>query len=240
MLQVENLCFERKGKEDVFRLENINFQLEKGYIMGLLGFNGSGKSTLMNLLLGVYRPDSGNIRYDGVDVMEYTNKVRQKIGMVSDDVRFLQYRTLRDNVDLFGILYDAFDKEKWENCMESFGIADKKGRFYDELSTGEKRKFQLAFALSYSPELLLLDEPTANLDPHARVEWMELLQKQVAEEAIGVIMSTHLTEDLDQVADYILVLDHGKQLTYMDREELVDKYGEIELSKLLLELTRGE
>ena len=105
-----------------------------------------------------------------------------------------------------------------------------------ELSTGQKRKFQIAFALSYQPKFLLLDEPTANLDPHDRVELLELLQGLLAEEDIGVIMSTHLTGDLDRIADYICVLDKGEQLIYMDREELVDQYGEIELSQLLLQL----
>lgn len=240
MLEVKNVSFQYKGKKkkEAFGLKDISFQLEKGYILGLLGLNGAGKSTLMNLLMGVHIPDSGNVIYDGMEVSEDTTKSLQKIALVSDKMEFLRFRTLRENVSLFGLLYDNFDYEKWDKYMISFGFeADKLGLCYDDLSTGEKRKFQLAFALSYSPELLLLDEPTANLDPHARVEWMELVGKQVAEEEISVIMTTHLTSDLDELADYILVLDKGKQIAYMDREEMVDNFGEMELSKLLLELT---
>lgn len=262
MLEVKNLQYQYKGKatqskgikrakregltkgngsmdrEGTFKLEGISFTLEKGYIMGLLGLNGAGKSTLMNLLMGIFTPDKGSVAFHGKQVSEYKNKVLQKIACVSDKMEFLRYRSLDENVELFGILYDDFDRHRWEIYMESFGFEKEKWEYlYDDLSTGEKRKFQLAFALSYEPELLLLDEPTANLDPHARVEWMELIQRQVAEEEISTIISTHLTSDLDEIADYILVLDKGKQLAFMDREEMVDQYGEIELSALLLELT---
>lgn len=225
-------------KEESFKLQNINFTLEKGYIMGLLGLNGAGKSTLMNLLMGIFAPDSGSVTFHGEEVSVNKNKVLQKIACVSDQMEFLRYRTLEENVDLFGILYDDFDRNKWKEHMLSFGFEEEKLEcLYDDLSTGEKRKFQLAFALSYEAELLLLDEPTANLDPHARVEWMELIGRQVAEEEISVIIATHLTDDLDEIADYILVLDKGKQAAFMNREEMVDKYGEIELAALLLKLT---
>lgn len=250
MLEVKNLqyAYREKGKkvkgestdkEEIFRLQDINFQLDKGYILGLLGLNGAGKSTLMNLLMGIYTPDSGAVTFYGEEVGKNANQVLQKIACVSDKMEFLRYRTLEENVDLFGMLYDDFDKEQWASYMMTFGFDEPDMALcYDDLSTGEKRKFQLAFALSHKPEILLLDEPTANLDPHARVEWMDLIGKQVAEEEISVIMATHLTDDLDELADYILVLDKGKQLAYMDREEMVDRYGEIELSKLLLELTK--
>lgn len=238
MLEVKELHYERKGKEKTFRLQDIHFRLEQGYIMGLLGLNGAGKSTLLNLVMGLLTPDSGSVTFDGKEVSADTSGTLQKIACVSDQNEFLRYRTLEENADLFGILYEKYDRNRWEDYMDAFGLTAEQRRLcYDDLSAGEKRKFQLAFALSYQPELLLLDEPTANLDPHSRVEWMNLLQRQVAEEEISVIMATHLTGDLDQIADYILVLDKGRQLAYRNREEMVDRYGEIELSRLLLELT---
>ena len=237
MLEVKELYYQIKQDDHGFGLQNINFKLERGYIMGLLGFNGAGKSTLMHLLMGMSAPDRGSVKFDGVDVWADTGRTRQKIACISERTEFLKYRTLEENAMLFGILYDLYDQERWEHYMDTFGLdREKRGLLYDDLSTGEKRKFQLAFALSYRPELLLLDEPTANLDPHARVEWMELLQNQVADEEISVIMATYLTADLDQVADYILVLDQGKQLEFMDREELMEHYGEQELSGLLLRM----
>lgn len=240
MLEVKGLNYERREKEGGFRLQDIHFRLEKGYIMGLLGLNGAGKSTLLNLVMGLYTPDSGSVMLDGKEVSEDTSRTLQKVACVSDQAEFLRYRTLEENADLFGLLYEDYDRSRWEGYMDAFGLtADRRTLCYDDLSTGEKRRFQLAFALSYLPELLLLDEPTANLDPHSRVEWMDLLQRQVAEEEISVVMATHLTSDLDQIADYILILEKGRQLAYMDREEMVDRYGEIELSQLLLKLTKG-
>lgn len=245
MLEVKNLQFQYKEKEkhppkEPFQLKDVNFTLEKGYIMGLLGLNGAGKSTLFNLLMGIFTPDAGSVTFHGAEVAKHRNQVLQKAACVSDKMEFLRYRSLNENADLFGILYDDFNRHKWEGYMESFGFAKREWNYlYNDLSTGEKRKFQLAFALSYEPELLLLDEPTANLDPHARVEWMELIQRQVAEKEISTVIATHLTSDLDEITDYILVLHQGQQIAFMDREDMVDQYGEIELAALLLELTEG-
>ena len=107
MLEVKNVSFQYKGKknQEKFGLQNITFQLEKGYVLGLLGLNGAGKSTLMNLLMGVHIPDSGNVVYDGMEVSEDTTKSLQKIALVSDKMEFLRFRTLRENVSLFGLLY---------------------------------------------------------------------------------------------------------------------------------------
>ena len=250
MLEVKNLDFsykkkekwyrkkkESKGYEKLFGLHNINFKLEKGYLMGLLGFNGSGKSTLMNLLCGVYIPDGGSVTFHGKEVSAHKNEIMQKVAMVSDDCEFLLYRTLVENVRLFGILYDEYDEALWRKYMVQFGfrVGDLE-LCYDDLSTGQKRKFQLAFALARKPELLLLDEPTASLDPHARVEWMELLLTLIGKEEMSVILATHLTSELDEVADYILVMKDGEQLAFLDREEMVDQYGELELADLMMEL----
>lgn len=247
MLEVTGLHYtynekkKRKTNETSFCLENISFCLEKGYMLALLGLNGAGKSTLLNLIMGMYKPDSGSVCLHGEEVSADMGSALNRIACISDRMGFLKYHTLEENVELFGILYDNFQQEKWRGYMEDFGFKQyDERRCYDELSTGQKRKFQLAFALSHEPELLLLDEPTANLDPHARQEWMELLEKQISEEKLSVVMSTHITSDLDEIADYILVLDRGRQLAFMDREEMVDLYGEIELSELLSRMVMKE
>ncbi len=235
MLKVTDVSFHYGDSKTAFGLKDVHFQLEKGYIMGVLGLNGAGKTTLIHLLLGFFVPDSGSILFEEEELDRGNTEQIQKIGFVSDDMQFLEFQTLQENVELFGGLYAYFDYNAWENYMERFDFTEEDRELcYGELSTGEKRKFQLAFALSYKPELLLLDEPTANLDPHARVEWMELVGKLAGEEELSVIMTTHLTEDLDERADYILILDKGRQVAYMNREEMVEQYGEIALSTLLL------
>lgn len=141
------------------------------------------------------------------EVSANKNEIMQKVAMISDENEFLLYRTLLENVRLFGILYDEYDEGLWREYMLQFGFKMRDFELcYDDLSTGQKRKFQLAFALARKPELLLLDEPTASLDPHVRVEWMELLLTLIGKEKISVILETHLTGELDEVADYILVL----------------------------------
>lgn len=241
MLEVKELCYQyKKQKSDrQSGLQNVSFTLENGYIMGLLGFNGAGKSTLMKLILGTMKPDSGSVRFQGQETSENASATLQKVGFISDEAEFLRYRTLEENAELFGGLYDNFHKEQMESCLIQFGIDEDTYRLrcYGELSTGERRRFQTAFALAHEPQLLLLDEPTANLDPAARMEFMEFLQKIVTEQEISVMMTTHLTADLDGLADYIMVLDKGNMLAFMDREEMVNRYGEIELNRLILELT---
>ena len=229
----EKKLFRKNGKPE-FTLCDINFTLGKGYILGVLGLNGAGKSTLMELLMGIYIPESGSVTYDGEEVSKDTTKTLQKIACVSENVNFIESMTLQENVEFFGVLYDNFDNAQWEEYMFSFGFTEANlEQSFGTLSTGQQRKFQLAFALAFEPELLILDEPTANLDPHARVEWMELLKELTTAKEISVIMSTHLTSDLDELADYILIMHEGKQLAFMDREELVDKYGERELAEIL-------
>lgn len=238
MIEVKDVSYRLPGetKEKDFLLQDINIKLEPGYMMGLLGLNGAGKSTLMNLIAGVYTPNQGSITLNGKQVSEET---MQQIALVSDYAGFLRNRTLEENARAFGVLYDRYTKDKMFSYLEAFGFSmwDWRDKCYGELSTGQKRKFEIAFALSYEPEFLLLDEPTANLDPHDRAELMELIQGFMAEQEIGVMMSTHLTKDLDRIADYICVLDKGKQILYMDRETLAEQYGEIELSELLLQLS---
>ena len=236
-----NYSYKDKEKKDTFSLQDIEFGLEKGYILALLGLNGAGKSTLFELLMGNVKADSGSIRFLGKDIAPDDRDFLQRIAFISDKSCFPEYCSLEESAELFGTLYEKFDKNSWEHYMISFGFSEKQEQQnYGELSLGEKRKFQLAFALSHEPELILMDEPTANLDAGTREEWMELIQRYVTEKEISVIISTHVTGDLDRIADYILLLDKGKMLLYMDREQMVDKYGEIELSELLLLETEGK
>lgn len=186
MLEVSNLVFRYKrelAKENNFVLSNINFQLEKGYIMAVLGLNGSGKSTLLHLLSGIYIPWSGSVKIDGLEVAKDRSKAQQNLALISDDTSFLAYRTLDENARLFGYLYEQYSQTTWENYMMKLGFNVEDYQLcYDDLSTGQQRKFQLAFALAHKAKWLFLDEPTANLDPRARVEWMDILLQIVSKE----------------------------------------------------------
>lgn len=218
-----------------FTLQDISAQLPAGYIIGLIGPNGSGKTTLLSLLLGLYRPTAGELTVDGKSYEKEERQLHDEIGFVLQERFYDNAYTLRENADMYGSYYSLYEKEEFLSYCERFGL--EVTRRYQKLSKGEELKFQFAFALSHHPKWLFLDEPTGNFDPEFRSEFLHLLKEFVSDEAHGVVLATHLTEDLDRLADYILYLERGKLLLSMDVEELRQTYrlvaGETYKVKLL-------
>ena len=237
MITVDQLCYQvvkgSKGQEG-FALKNISFVLEKGYIMGVLGKNGSGKSSLLRLLYGMERSDSGSVFWEGQDIHSDLCAFRQKTAYIASDSGFFHYRSLEENVELLGYLYDHFDRNHLNQYLEQYGLETKMDSLYGMLSTGEQRKFQLAFAMAHQPELLILDELTANLDSVFRTELMEVLQDLVAKEETSVILSTHILSDIDEIVDYIAILKAGELVLFGDRESITEQQGSMELEDLFL------
>lgn len=205
-----------------FHMENITFSLPEGYIMGLIGQNGAGKTTLLHLILGLYRPDAGNIRVAGLSYESDEPRIHEQIGTVLLEKLFDPGWTLRQNADRYGAYYRAYDPEVFLRYLERFALTP--NRKYRALSTGEELKFQLAFALAHDPKLLILDEPAGNFDPKFRDEFFDVLKEFISGGDRSVILSTHLTEDLDRMADYITYLEKGKCLLAEDIETLRDSY----------------
>ena len=224
----------RLGK---FHIKNISMDLPEGYILGLIGPNGSGKTSLIHLILGLYKPNSGDILIDGKSYADEEIAIRNMIGTVLLDEMFDNGVSLLSNGIRYGRYYEKFNQEILEAYLERFNL-DKK-RKYNKLSKGEKLKFQFAFSLSYNPKLLILDEPTGNFDPEFRKEFFQVIKEFIADGTRSVIISTHLTEDLDKMADYLIYMEEGSILTAMDIEELRSKYriiaGEDYRMKLLPE-----
>ena len=217
-IRVENLSKNFRK----FNLSDISFSLDKGFIMGIIGRNGAGKTTLMKLLYGVYTKSQGEFYIDGKRSHKKDYKVRQRIGYIAEEDRFLLEKTLLENAKAFGSLYDQFDVDYFKELLCKYNLDEEKTP--DQLSKGMKIKFQLAFVLANHPKLLLLDEPTGGLDPIFRQEFLGILQGLVEEENMGVIISTHITTDLDKIADYIMILDKGKMISLSTKEELMDEY----------------
>lgn len=205
-----------------FELKDISFSLEAGYIVGLTGRNGAGKSTLMKLLLNPDYGKKGSIRICGMDARKNAWKTKQEIGVLMEEMPFFWEKTLEQNAELLGNLYERFSMEKFREYLHRFELQS--GSYYSELSRGMKMKFQLAFALAYSPKLLLMDEATGGLDVVFRKEFFYLLQEAVEQEMLSVIISTHVTEDLDKVADYVAFLDKGRLKFFASKEELQENY----------------
>lgn len=209
----------RLGK---FKLEDISFDLHEGCIYGLVGRNGAGKTTILNLILGLIRPDDGECRIDGMDYAENEKRIRELLGCVLVDELFIPRLSPEDNGAHFGSFYDAYSKEAYAKYLESFRINGKK--HFSELSKGQKLKCQFAFALSIRPKYLILDEPTANFDPEFREDFWKLIQDFIGDGEHSVLLATHLTDDLDRMADELIFLNDGKTIFTGDMESFREQY----------------
>lgn len=222
MLEVSGLEHQvnrSKNPEKAFRLRDISFSLEQGYIMGLFGENGAGKSSLLRLLYGMEVPEMGHICWEGQNVTEDIAKIRQDIAYVGEEYGFVSWAGISKNVELLQYLYPEFSQESWKKYLALFELESLEQKKETELSLGQKKKLQIAFALARHPGLLLLDEPTASLDPVFRVELMALLQRLVAEEEMSILISTHIPGDVEDIMDYLLVLQEGKMVFCGKRDE---------------------
>ena len=205
-----------------FCLEDISMELPEGYILGLIGPNGSGKTTLLHILLGLYEQSRGTVTIDGMSYAEEEPAIREETGVVLLEDMFDGGLSLLDNGNNYGSFFKRYSSETLQGYLERFGLSPK--RKFRALSRGEKLKFQFAFALSHDAKLLVLDEPTGNFDREFRREFFQVLKEFISDGKRSVILSTHLTEDLDRIADYILYLDHGKSVFSGDIEMLRESY----------------
>lgn len=219
ILEVSNLL----KRIEKLQFENIDIKLEPGYIMGLIGPNGSGKTTLILTLLGLYKPQEGNIKICGYDMAEQEKQAKDCIGFVLDDNPFPEALSAMDNAKMYGRYYSEWDPGSFEFYCKHFEVDRKKP--LRKLSKGNRMKFQLAFALSHNAKLLIMDEPTSGLDPVFRRELMEIMSDIISDGERSILYSTHLTEELDKLADYITFIQNGKQLFSLSKEELLERYG---------------
>lgn len=218
LMEIENL-----GKKiGSLYLRGINLKIEPGYIVGLVGVNGSGKTTLINTILNLYKKDSGSIKINGISMDANEKDAKDQIGFVLDENMFEDSMSVISNGRIYGSLYSKFDENLFRKFCQRFEVPLKKK--LGKLSAGLKVRFQLAFALSHDAKLFIMDEPAAGLNPLFRKELINCMQEIVEDGTRSVLFSTHITEDLDQVGDYIALLHNGKIFFYLSKEELQEKY----------------
>ena len=225
-------------KLDKFLLNEVSFELHEGCICGLVGRNGAGKTTILNLILGLLRPDAGECTIDGMKYEDNEKKIRELIGCVLVDELFIPQLSPEDNGDHFGSFYEAYDPEAYRKYLEMFQIAGKK--HFKELSKGQKLKCQFAFALSVKPKYLILDEPTANFDPEFREDFWQLIRDFILDGEHAVLLATHLTDDLDRMADELIFLDEGQTVYTGDMEEFREHYRILSGEKYRIKNLRKE
>lgn len=218
LVELQNIS-KRLGR---FRLKDISFQLPEGYILGLIGPNGAGKTSLLHIILGLYKPDAGMVSIDGMRYEDAEKTIREETGVVLLEDMFDGGLTLSANGARYGSFFQNYSPSVLATYLERFELEPK--RKYHALSRGEKIKFQFAFALAHDAKLLVLDEPTGNFDRSFRKEFFAVLKEFIADGKRSVILSTHLTDDLDRMADYILYLENGKSVFAGDIETLRETY----------------
>ncbi|MBD5136830.1 MAG: ABC transporter ATP-binding protein [Lachnospiraceae bacterium] len=217
MLEITNLCKEYKG----FKLDNVSLQLPKGFIMGLVGKNGAGKSTTIKSIMNML-DFQGEILVNGYDNVIKETAVKQNVGIVVDQPFFPIIFTLEQVEKYVGAFYENWDSDKYYKLLNKFGLMPKKK--VSELSRGMGVKLQLAVALSHKAKLLVLDEPTSGLDPVARDELMDILMEYIEDGENSVLFSTHISADLEKIADYVTILSNGKVFYTGEKDVLLEKY----------------
>ena len=224
-IEISNLCKEY----DKFSLKNVGFSLPRGYIMGLIGPNGAGKTTTIKLMLNMIRKSAGDIRILDMDSVAQQNEIKESIGAVFDSNYFVQDWKVKQVEETLKIFYQNWDREKFREMVQQFGLnMNKKVR---ELSRGMQMKLMLACAFSHDAKLLILDEPTSGLDPVARDELLEILSEFIQDGDRSVLFSTHITSDLDKIADYITFINNGAVFYTGPKDEFIEGFKMIKGGK---------
>ena len=238
MLEVSHVA--KKMKK--FQIKDVSFTVPEGYITGLVGKNGAGKTTIIRLILDLTGKSKGSITLDGMDSVRDGISFRNHVGFVMEDAGFLQGKSPLENGRILGELYENWDEDAFLAYLSRFGITKLRSEcaLLGELSRGQYMRFQLAFALAHKPKLLLLDEPTANLDPVFRMEFLEELQTVIEQEETAVLLATHITSDLDKVGDYLVVLEDGAVCCRGEKEALFDTYGTNRVAEVILRSTEAK
>ncbi|MGD9346282.1 MAG: ABC transporter ATP-binding protein [Candidatus Aminicenantes bacterium] len=221
IVEISNLKKVYRG----FVLDNISLNIPKGSILGLIGPNGAGKTTTIKILMDMVQPDSGSVRIFGLDHRKNIKYVRNRVGYVGEAQYFYGDKTVAWTGKFVAGFFENWDTNRFQKLLTDFAISrTKKTR---ELSKGMKVKLSLAIALSHNPELMILDEPTAGLDPVIRREVLELLRIFPEDGKKSVIISSHITDDITRIADYVVFLVKGKIALSESKDELLSRWKRI-------------
>ena len=216
-------------KYDGFLLDKISFDVPAGSIVGLIGENGAGKTTTIKSILNIIKSE-GTVKIFNKDINQNEKEIKQDLGVVLDDSFLSTYLTPKYINSVMKEFYKNWNEEKYNNLLKQFGLPSDK--LIKDFSSGMKMKLKIATAISHNPKLLILDEPTSGLDPVVRNEILDIFRKYIEEdETRSILLSSHITTDLEHISDYIIFIDRGKTILNVPTNELLENYGIIKCSK---------
>lgn len=212
-----------------FTLDNISFDVPKGCIMGFIGQNGAGKTTTIHSLLHITNINEGEIKLLGLDHVKDETEIKKRIAVVFDEMPFHDIFNAKDMARIFEGLYPEWDNMAYSQYLERFQLPIKKkiGQF----SKGMKMKLQIACALSHNAELLVMDEATTGLDPVVRDDILHIFMEYLQNGERSILMSSHITSDLEKIADMVTFIDRGHILLTGYKDELIEKHGVLKCDK---------
>ena len=216
-------------KYDGFTLDNISFNVPGGSIMGFIGQNGAGKTTTINTILNIVKPDSGTVNVFGLDHIKDEKEIKKNIAAVFDELPFDDRLTANDINIIMREIYDQWDSEKFFAFLDRFQLPKKKK--FGKFSKGMKMKMQIAAALSHNAKLLIMDEATTGLDPVVRNEILDIFFEFLQDEEHSILMSSHITSDLEKIADSVTFIDKGKLLISGYKDDILESHAILRCSR---------
>lgn len=225
ILEIKNLTKRYKD----FKLKNVSLELPKGMIMGFIGENGAGKTTTIKSILNIINDYTGEIKVFGLDNKKYDKVIKEDIGVVLDDMFFPEILNPMDINAIMKEVYVNWDSNIYFKYLNKFSLP--KNNKIKTFSKGMRKKLEIVVSLSHHPKLLILDEPTSGLDPVARNEVIDIFQDFIQNEECSILLSSHITTDLEHIADYIVFINNGEILLSKTRDELLENYGIVKCSE---------
>ena len=236
VIEVNNLS---KQFKNALAVNSVNFKIDKGKIIGLLGPNGCGKSTTIGMMLGLIKPTSGAVIINNQNIENNRTSLLEKMNFISPYIELPKKLTVEENLKVYGRLYGVKNlKEKINNLMEKLDLIQFRSRKTGELSSGQKNRVSLAKALVNDPEILLLDEPTASLDPDVGDNIRSFIEDFASNKGTTILLASHNMNEVERLCNEVMMMKDGKIIDKGKISELINKHGRKNLEEVFLKIVR--